>query len=149
MCREKSRTNRNDQECTPRNSLDVAAETENEPRDKIYDAPGFRIFHVFQVDDYRNFLAIVLTDGGGIPKVARTHYRDLDTVAHGMLVARGFIIVLDPTKILGSIPAAVDRGTVTMLDATEPSAGVAWHYANLRRYEPIHDRPSGETVVDG
>jgi hypothetical protein len=35
-----------------------------------------------------------------------------------------------------------------MLDETEPSPGVALHYADLRRYEPIHGRPSGETMVD-
>jgi hypothetical protein len=149
MCRKKSRAARNDQECTPGNSLDIAAETENESRDKIYDAPGLRIVHVLQVDDYRNFLAIVLTDGGGIPEVSRTYYRDLDIVAHGMLATPGLIIVMDPTQILGSIPVVVDQGTVTMLDATEPSAGVALHYANLRRYEPIHDRPSGKIMVDG
>jgi hypothetical protein len=77
------RAGRHDQECAPRKALDVAAETEDETRDKIYDARGLRIVHVFQVDDYRNVLAIVLTDGGGIPKVSRTHYCDLYAVTHG------------------------------------------------------------------
>ena len=58
-------------------SLDVAAETENETRDKVYDARGNRVVHVLQVDDYRNFLAKILTHGGGILKVPRTHYCDL------------------------------------------------------------------------
>ena len=80
-------------------SLDVAAETENETRDKIYDARGIRIVHVLQVDDYRNFLAIVLTDGDGIPKVSRAHYCDLDTVTHGKLATRGFIVVLNLTDV--------------------------------------------------
>jgi len=35
-----------DQECAPGKFLDVAVETENETRGKIYDAPGFRIVHV-------------------------------------------------------------------------------------------------------
>jgi hypothetical protein len=51
------------------------------------------------------------------------------------VAVQGFIVV-DLAEILGA---------VVMLDATEPSAGVTWHYANLRRYEPIHGRPSGET----
>ena len=102
------RVGRHDQECTPRNSLEVAAETENEAGDKIYDAGGIRLVHVLQVDDYRNFLAIVLTDGGGIPKVSRTHYCDLDTVTHGKLATRGFIVVLDLAEVLGSVPVVVD-----------------------------------------
>jgi hypothetical protein len=94
MCGKNGRVGRYDQECTPRKSLDVAAETENEAGDKIYDACGLRIIHVLQVDDYRNFLAIVFTHGGGIPKVSRTHYCDLDIVTHGELATRGFIVVL-------------------------------------------------------
>jgi hypothetical protein len=36
-----------------------------------------------------------------------------------------------------------------MLDETEPITGVASHYADLRRYEPIHGRhPSGETAAN-
>jgi hypothetical protein len=134
MCGKNGRVARHDQECTPGKSLDVAAETENETRDEIYDARGIRIVHVLQVDDYRNSLAIVLTDGGAIPKVSRTHYCDLDTVTHGKLATRGFIVVLNLTDVLGSIPALVDQGVIIMLDETEPSTGVASHYANLRRY---------------
>jgi hypothetical protein len=99
---------RHDQECTPRNSLDVAAETENETRDKIYDARGIYIVHVLEVDDYRNLLAIVLTHGGGIPEVSRTHYRDLDTVTRGKLAIRGFIVALSLIDIRGKIPVPVD-----------------------------------------
>jgi hypothetical protein len=99
---------RHDQECAPRNSLDVAAETENETRDKIYDARRIHIVHVLEVDDYRDFLAIVLTDGGGIPKVPRTYYCDLDAVTHGKLAARGFIVTLNLTDVLGKIPVLVD-----------------------------------------
>ena len=108
------RTGRHDQECTPRKSLDVAAATENETRDKIYDARGTRIVHVLQVDDYRNFLAKVLADGGGIPKVSRTHYCDLDTVTHGRLATRGFIVVLNLTDVLGSGLVLVDHGVIIM-----------------------------------
>jgi hypothetical protein len=148
MCSKNGRAGRHDQECTPRKSLDVAAATENETRDKIYDARGTRIVHVLQVDDYRNFLAKVLTDGGGIPKVSRTHYRDLDSVAHGKLVTREFIVVLNLADVLGGIPVLIYQGVIIMLDETEPSTGVASHHADLRRYEPIHGRPSGETTVD-
>jgi hypothetical protein len=137
------RAGRDDQECTPRKSLDVAAAAENETRDKIYDARGPRIVHVLQVDDYRNFLAKVLTDGGGIPKVSRTHYCDLDAVTHGKLVIRDFIVVLNLAEVLGGIPILIDRGVIIMLDETEPSTGVASHHADLRRYEPIHGRPVG------
>jgi len=108
MCGKNGRAGRHDQECTPRKSLDVAAATENETRDKIYDARGTRIVHVLQVDDYRNFLAIVLTDGGGIPKASRTHYCDSDTVTHSKLATRGFIVALNLTDVLGSIPVLVD-----------------------------------------
>jgi hypothetical protein len=108
MCGEYGRAGRHNQECTPRKPLDVAAETENETRDKIYDARGIRIIHVLQVDDYRNILAIVLTNGGGIPKVPRTHYCDLNAVTHGKLATRGFIVVLNLTGVLVSIPVVVD-----------------------------------------
>jgi hypothetical protein len=107
------RAGRHDQECTPRKSLDVAAETENESRREIYDAPGFRIAHVLEVDDDRNALAVVLTDGDGIAKGSRTHYCDLDIAIRGELVTRGFIVVLNLADVLG------------MLDGTGPSAGVA------------------------
>jgi hypothetical protein len=100
------RVARDDQEGAPGNSLDVAAETENEPRDKVHDAPGFRVFHVLEVDDYRNVLAKVITDGGGILKVPRPHYGDLDAVTHGELAVRGFFVVLDL------------QGIVIVLDAT-------------------------------
>jgi hypothetical protein len=146
MCGKNRRVGRHDQECTPRRSLHVAAETENETRDKIYDARGKRMVHVLQVDDYRNSPTIVLTDGGGIPKVSRTHYCDLDTVTHGRLATRGFIVVMNLTEVLGSVPVLVDHGVIIMLDETELSTGVALHHADLRRYEPIHGRPSGETM---
>ena len=71
-----------DQECAPGKFLDVTAETENETGDEIDDAGGIRVVHVLEVDDYRNVLAKVLADGGGIAKVPRTHYRDLDAVTH-------------------------------------------------------------------
>jgi hypothetical protein len=146
MCGKNGRVGRHDQECTPRRSLHVAAEAENETRDKIYDARGKRMVHVLQVDDYRNSLTIVLTDSGGIPKVSGTHYCDLDTVTHGRLATRGFIVVLNLTDVLGSVPVLVDRG-VMMLDETEPSTGAALHHADLRRYEPIHGRRSRETML--
>jgi hypothetical protein len=129
------RVARDDQECAPGNSLDVAAEAEHEPRDKVHDAPGFRVFHVLEVDDDRNSLAKVIPDGGGILKVPGTHYGDLDAVTHGELAVRGFIVVRDL------------QGIVIVLDPTQPSAGVALHSANLRRNEP-HGRPSGGTTVD-
>lgn len=127
-----------DQEGTPGNALDVAAETENETGDKVDDAPGFRVSHVLEVDDHGDFLAKVIADGCGVLEVPRTHYCDLGTVTRGQVAVQVFIAV-DLAEILG---------TVVMLDATEPSAGVAWHYANLRQYEPIHGRPSGETLVE-
>jgi hypothetical protein len=142
------RADRHDQERTPRKSLDVAAETENEARDKIYDARRIRIVHVLQVDDYRNSLAIVLADGGAIPKVSRTHYCDLDTITHGKLATRGFIVVLNLTEVIESILVPVDQGVIIMLGKTEPITGVASHYTDLRRFEPIHGRPSGETMAD-
>jgi hypothetical protein len=110
-----------DQECTPRRSLHVAAETENETRDKIYDARGERMVHVLQVNDYRNSLTVVLTDGGGIPKVSRTHHCDLDTVAHGSPATRGFTVAPTLTVVLGRVPVLADHGVIIMLDETEPS----------------------------
>jgi hypothetical protein len=130
MSGKNGRVSRHDQECTPRNPLDVAAETENEARDKIYDARGLRMGHVFQVDDYRYLLAVVITDGGGIPEVSQTHYRDLSAVAHGKLATRDFTVAMNLAEILGSIP------------------GVALHCAGLRRYEPVYGCPSGQTVAD-
>jgi len=103
--------------------------------------------HVLQVDDDRNSLTIVLTDGGGIPKVSRTHHCDLDTVTHSRLATGGFIVVLNLTDVLGNVPVPVDHGVIVTLDRTEPSTGVALHPANLRRYEPIHGRPLGQTMV--
>lgn len=136
-----SRVGRHDQECTPRKSLDVAAETENKTRGKIYDAIGFRIVHVFQVNNHGNFLAIVFADSDCIPKVSRTHYRDLETVTHGNVATRGVIVVLNLTDVLGGIPVLVDQGVVIVLHETEPSTGVALHDAGLRRCEPIHWSP--------
>jgi hypothetical protein len=66
----------------------------------------------------------------------------LDIVTHGRLAIRGFIVVLNLIDILGSIPIII------VLDETEPITRVASHLADLRRYEPIHGRPSGETAVD-
>lgn len=113
-----ARAGGDDQEGTPRKPLDVAAATEDETRDKIYDARGTRIVHVLQVDDYRNLLAKVLTDGGGIPKVPRTHYCDLDAVTHGKLVTRGFIVVLNLADVLDGIPVLIDQGVIVMLNET-------------------------------
>jgi hypothetical protein len=73
----------------------------------------------------------------------------LDIVTHGRLAARGFIVVLDLTDVLENIPVLVGQGVIIMLGETEPSTGVASHYADLRRCEPIHGRRSGETMVDG
>jgi hypothetical protein len=126
------RVGRHDQECTPRNSLNVAAKTEDETRDKIYNAGGIRIIHILEIDDYRNFLTKILTDGSGISEVSRAHYCDLDGVTHGKLATRGFIVVLNLTDVLGSIPVII------MLHETEPITGVAWHCADLRCCEPIH-----------
>src|ERR1700743_542082 len=97
-----------DQECTPGKFLNIAAETKNEARDKIYDARGTRVVHVLQVDDYRNFLAKVLTNGGGILKVSRTHYCDLETVTHSELATWNFLVVLNLPDVLGRVPVAVD-----------------------------------------
>jgi hypothetical protein len=147
MCGKNGRVGRHDQECTPGRSLHVPAETENETGDKIYDARGKRTVHVLQVDDYRNSLAIVLTDGGGIPEVSRTHYCDLDAVTHGRLATRGFFVILNPSDVLGGVPVLVGHGVIIGLDETEPGTGIALHHAGLRRYEPIHGRQSGETAV--
>jgi hypothetical protein len=65
----------------------------------------------------------------------------LDIVTHGRFATRDFIVVLNLIDILG-IPIII------VLDETEPITRVASHLADLRRYEPIHGRPSGETVVD-
>jgi hypothetical protein len=52
-------------------------------------------------------------------------------------------------KVLGGVPVLIGSGVIIMLDGTEPITGVAWHYAGLRRYEPIQGRPSGEILVGG
>jgi hypothetical protein len=148
MCGKNGRVGRHDQECTPGNSLDVAAEAENETRDKIYDARGKRSVQVLQVNDYRNFLAKVLADGGDIPKVSRTHYCNLDTVTHAKLATWGFIFILNLTGVLEGIPVLVDKDVIIMPGKTEPITVIALHYADLRQYEPVHGHPSGETMVD-
>jgi hypothetical protein len=71
----------------------------------------------------------------------------LDTVTHGKLVTREFIVVLNLADVLDGIPVLIYQGVIIMLDETEPSTGVASHHADLRHYEPIHGRPSGETTV--
>jgi hypothetical protein len=142
------RAGRHDQECPPGNLLQVAAETENETGDKIYDARGIRLLHVLQVDDDRNLLAIVITDGGGIPKIPRAHYRNVDTVTRGELVTRDLIVVLALTEVPRKIPVLVGWGAIIKVGETEPITGAALHYADLRRYEPILGRRSGETTVD-
>jgi len=38
---------------------------------------------------------------------SRTHYRDLDTVTHGKLVTREFIVVLNLADVLGGIPILI------------------------------------------
>jgi hypothetical protein len=131
---------RHDQEYTPRNSLKVAAETDNETRDKIYHARGIRLIHVLQVDDYWDFLATVLTDGGGIPKASETHYYGFDTVTHSKLATRGFIVVLNLTDVLGRIPVLFDLSVIIILGEAEPITSIALHHTGLRRYEPIHGR---------
>jgi hypothetical protein len=140
-----------DQECTPRNSLKVAAETENETRDKVYDARGVYLFHVLQVYYYRDFLAVVLTHGGGVSKVSRTHDCNMDAVTHGKLAAREFVVIGHLAEALGSVPVVtvvVGSGAIIMLGETEPITGIALHYADLHRYEPIRGRPSGEITVE-
>jgi hypothetical protein len=140
-----------DQECTPGNSLKVAAETENETRDKIYDARGVYLFHVLQVDYNRDFLAVVLAHGGGVSKVSRTHDCNMDAVTRGKLAARDFVVILNLAEALGSVPVVpvvVGWGVIVMLGETEPITGIALHYADLHRYEPIRGRPSGEIMVD-
>jgi hypothetical protein len=140
-----------DQECTPRNSLKVPAETENETRDKIYDARGVYLFHVLQVDYNRDFLAVVLAHGGGVSKVSRTHDCNMDAVTRGKLAARDFVVILNLAEALGSVPVVpvvVGWGVIVMLGETEPITGIALHYADLHRYEPIRGRPSGEFSVD-
>jgi hypothetical protein len=94
------------------------------------------MFQVLQVDDYRDSVTVIFTNGDSVLKISRTHYRDLDTVAHAELATRGVFV-----DVLGSVPALVDDGVIVMLDGTEPITGVAWHYADLRRYEPIQSRP--------
>jgi hypothetical protein len=108
MCGKNGRAGRHDQEYASGRPLHVAAETENEARDKIYDTRGKGMVHVFQVDDYRNSLAIILTNGDGTLKIPRTHYCDLDTAAHGRLATGGFIAVPDPADVLGSISVLTD-----------------------------------------
>ena len=142
------RVGRNDQECPPGNLLQVAAETENKTGDKVDDARGIRLLHVFQVDDDRNLLAIVITDGGGIPKVPRAHDRNVDTVPRGELATRDLIVVLALTEVLGKIPVLVGWGAIIKAGETEPITGAALHYADLRRYGPILGRRPGETTVD-
>jgi hypothetical protein len=140
-----------DQECTPRNSLKVPAETENETRDKIYDARGVYLFHVLQVDYNRDFLAVVLTHGGSVSKVSRTHDGNMDAVTRGKLAARDFVVILNLAEVLGSepvVPVVVGWSAIVMLGETEPITGIALHYADLHRYEPIRGRPSGEFSVD-
>jgi hypothetical protein len=63
------RVGRHNQECTSRWSFHVAAETEDETRDKIYNARGERMVHVLQIDDYRNSMTIILANGDGILKI--------------------------------------------------------------------------------
>jgi hypothetical protein len=142
------RAGRHDQECPPGNLLQVAAETENEAGDKIYDARGIRLLHVLQVDDDRNLLAIVITDGGGIPEVPRAHYRNVNAITRGELATRVLIVVLVLTEVLGKVPVLVGWGAIIIGGETEPITGAAWHYADLRRYEPILGRRLGETTVD-
>jgi hypothetical protein len=134
---EDGRAGGDDQEGTARRALHVAAEAEDETRDKVYDARGERVVYVLQVDDYRNSLAVVLADGGGIPEVSRTHYCDLDAATHGGPVTRGFIVVLNLAEVPEGIPVLVDHGVIIMLDEAEPGTGVALHHADLRRCEPI------------
>ena len=141
------RIGRHDQERTPRDSLEVAAETENKTRDKVYDARRIGLVHVFQVDYDRDFLTVVVTHGGGIPKVSRTHYCDVDAVIHGKIATRVLVVVLNSAEGLGDVPV-VGQGVTIMLGETEPITGIALHYADLHRYEPIRGRPSGEVLVD-
>jgi hypothetical protein len=142
------RVGRHDQERPPGNLLQVAAETQNEPGDKIDDARGIRLLHVLQVDDDRNLLAIVITDGGGIPKIPRAHYRNVDAAARGELAARDLIVVHALAEVLGKIPVVVGWGAIIKAGETEPITGAALHYADLRRYGPILGRRPGETTVD-
>jgi hypothetical protein len=137
-----------DQECPPGNLLQVAAETENETGDKVDDARGIRLLHVLQVDDDRNLLAVVIADGGGIPKDPRAHNRDMDAVGGGVLGTRDLLVVQALIEVLGKVPVLVGRGAIIKRGETEPITGAALHYADLRRYGPILGRRSGETTVD-
>lgn len=107
MCGDNGRPDGHDQECTPGNPLDVTAETENETRDKIYDASGNRVVQVLQVDEDRGLLTKVLTDNGDILKVSGAHYCNVETVSGGKLVAGDFIVG-KLTDVLGSVPALVN-----------------------------------------
>src|ERR1700691_5887400 len=142
------RVGRHDQERPPGDLLQVAAETENETGDKVYDARGIRLLHVFQVDDDRNLLAIVITDGGGIPKIPRAHYRNVDTASRGELGTQGLIVVQARAEALCKRPVVVGGGPMIKAGEPEPITGAALHYADLRRYGPILGRRSGETTVD-
>jgi hypothetical protein len=141
------RVGRHDQECPPGNLLQVTAKTENETGDKVYNARGIGLLHVLQVDDDRDFLAIVITDGGGIPEVPRPHDRNVDTVTRVGLGTRDLIVAETLIEVLGKIPVLVGRGAIIKAAETEPITGAALHYADLRRYEPILGRRSGETTV--
>jgi hypothetical protein len=142
------RVGRHDQERPPGNLLQVAAETQNETGDKVDDARGIRLLHVLQVDDDRDLLAIVITDGGGIPEIPRAHYRNVDTAPRGELATWDLIVVHALAEVLGKIPVVVGWGAIIKAGETEPITGAALHYADLRRYGPIIGRRSGETTVD-
>ena len=129
MCGQNGRTAGHDQERTPGKLLDVAGQAENEAGNEIDDAPGILVVHVLQVDDYRNVLAKVITHGGGIAKVPRAHYRDLDTATHGKPAIRVFIVALNLNRV------------IIALDETEPITVVASHHAALRQYERVQGSP--------
>ena len=85
-------------------------------------------------------VAVVLADGGGVPEVPRCALsRSGGRLPAAVLVTRGFIVVLDSLPSSATYPSSSTWASV-MLDEAEPSAGVALHYADLRRYELVHPR---------
>jgi hypothetical protein len=72
----------------------------------------------------------------------------VNTVIGRKLVARRFVVIRSLAEALGSVPGVVGQNVVIMLGETEPVTGIALHYADLRRYEPIRGRPSGEIIDD-
>jgi hypothetical protein len=57
----------------------------------------------------------------------------LQAATRGKLAARDLLVVPGLTDAIGSIAVPADRGAVITPGEAEPIAGVALHYADLRR----------------